>query len=157
VNSLTEAVDVASQALRQLTPVTTLALYRYDTNADVLVCDSSTGDPNNHIPGLTIRLGERVSGWAAANQRTSINSDASLDLFHIAALFRPPLRSTIVVPIVEGDRLLAVISGYSALEHGFNEAHLYAFERVAGFIGERMRMPNHQNRSVIPFRVSKPS
>src|SRR5688572_15925787 len=60
VNSLTEAVDVASQALRQLTPVTTLALYRYDTNADVLVCDSSTGDPNNHIPGLTIRLGERV-------------------------------------------------------------------------------------------------
>ena len=152
-----ESMEVLSQALRQLTPITTVAFYRYDATLDSLICSFSAGDPNRYLPGLTIRLGERVSGWSAANKRTSINSDASLDLFHIAALFPPSLRSTIAVPVVDGERLVGVLTGYSVLDQAFNEAHLYTLERMAGFLKERLDAGIVQNRSVIPFRSSRTS
>ena len=155
--SFAEAMDVMSQALRQLTPITTCAFYRYDAASDSLTCSLATGDSNRYLTGLTIRLGERVSGWSAANKRTSMNSDASLDLFHIAGLFLPVLRSTIAVPIAEDDRLVGVLTGYSVLDQPFNEAHLYAFERTAEFLKERLDVAVPQNRSVIPFRASRTS
>jgi putative nucleotidyltransferase with HDIG domain len=153
--SLGEAMDLSSQALRQLTPTTTCAFYRYDANSDSLICELATGDPNRHLPGLTIRLGERVSGWVAANQRTSMNSDASLDLFHIAGLFQPALRSTVAVPLIDGDRLLGVVTGYSVLEQAFNESHLYAVERIGGFLKERSEIGIPHSRSVLPFKASR--
>jgi putative nucleotidyltransferase with HDIG domain len=152
-----DAFEVASQTLRHLTPMTTCAFFLYDPSSDSLKCDLATGDPHRHLPGLTIRLGERVSGWAAANQRISINSDASLDLFQIATRFTPPLRSTIAVPLADGDRPLGVLTGYSAVEQGFTEAHLYALERVGDFLKERLRAASSSHRSVLPFRASKPS
>jgi putative nucleotidyltransferase with HDIG domain len=152
-----ESIEILSQALRQLTPITTTAFYRYDAASDSLICSFSAGDPNRHLPGLTIRVGERVSGWSAANRRTSINSDASLDLFQMAALFPPSLRSTIAVPITDGERLVGVLTGYSVLDQAFNEAHLYTFERIAGFLKDRLDTGTVQNRSVIPFRSSRTS
>jgi putative nucleotidyltransferase with HDIG domain len=153
--SLQEALTLASQTLRQITPITTCAFYRYDSNTDSLVCELAIDDTKRHLQGLSIRLGERVSGWVGANQRTSMNSDASLDLFHIAALFQPALRSTIAVPLTDGERLLGVVTGYSVLEQPFNEAHLYAVERVSEFLKERQEVGIGQHRSVIPFRSSR--
>lgn len=155
--TLGEALENAAHGIRQLTPITTCAFYRYDTANDSLVCDFSTGDPHRHLRGLNIRLGERVSGWVAANQRTSMNSDASLDLFQVATMFQPALRSTISVPLVDGDRLIGVVTGYSVLEQPFDDAHLYALERISGFLRERSDAGIVQNRSVIPFRASKTS
>lgn len=152
-----EALDVAFQTLRQLTPITTCALYRYDANSDSVVCETAAGDPDNLLVGLSIRLGERVTGWSAANRRMSLNSDASLDLFQIAGLFRPPLRSTVVVPIVDRDKILGVLSGYSAREGAFNDTHRYAMERIASFLVERLATPPATHRPVISFRIHKPS
>jgi putative nucleotidyltransferase with HDIG domain len=154
--TLSDAMEPSAQALRQLTPITACAFYRYDGHTDSLVCDFAAGDSNRHLQGLTIRLGERVSGWVAANKRTSMNSDASLDLLHIAALFQPGLRSTIAAPLVDGDRLLGVITGYSNLAQPFNEAHLYVLERVGGFLKERAEQTTASHpRSVIPFRSAR--
>lgn len=155
--TLPEATEIAAQALRQLTPITTCALYRYDLNSDALICDVAIGDSDRRLPGLTIRLGERVSGWAAANKRISVNSDASLDLFQIASDFAPPLRSTIAVPLSDGDRLVGVLSGYSPKEEAFNDSHRYAIERVALFLTERFPAPATKSGTVISFPISKPS
>jgi HD-GYP domain-containing protein (c-di-GMP phosphodiesterase class II) len=151
----TDVIELASQALRQLTPITTVALYRYDATSDSLVCDFSTGDTHARLIGLTVRLGERVSGWAAANQRASVNSDASLDLFQIATEFTPALRSTLAVPMTEGDRLLGVLTGYSSRESAFTESHRYAVERIASFVAERLRAPSVKMGTVVSFRSSR--
>jgi putative nucleotidyltransferase with HDIG domain len=152
-----EAFDIASQGLRQLTATTTSTFYRYDAGSDTLVCDLSLGDPHSRLQGLNIRLGERVSGWAAANQRSSVNSDASLDLFQIAAEFAPPLRSTLAVPVTDGDRLLGVLTGYSTRESAFNESHRYAAERIAASFAERLRQQGGKMGTVVSFRSSRTS
>ena len=127
-------LQYASRCLRQLIPATAFCLYFYDPISDVLECRYSVGDPLRLLLGLTIGLGEKVSGWTGANKRTSLNSDASLELGQLAASFAPPLQSCISTPITKGDRLIGVLTAYSTRRDAFAEAHRYSVECVANLI-----------------------
>jgi putative nucleotidyltransferase with HDIG domain len=153
--SSTAAVDSAWQTLRQLTPVTTCALYRYESNLDQVVCQCSSGDPHNLLAGLVIRLGERVTGWCAANQKSAMNSDAHLDLIQMATRFAPPLRSTICVPVLHEDRLIGVFTGYSTQDSPFEERHRYAVERVAELLSKRLTSAAQIGSNIRAFPTSR--
>ena len=129
--SATSALETSAQYLRQLTPGTVYALFLYDSSLDLLKCVGAAGDNQRLLDGLTIRLGERITGWVAANRRSSMNSDATLDLAQIAGLFTPPLRSTISTSLTKGDRLIGVLTAYTFKEAAFHEGHQYAFENIA--------------------------
>ena len=130
-SSFKEAVQHAAQCLRKTVPAAVYVFYRYDREGDTLVSDIAIGDHDRLLDGLTIRVGERVSGWTAAARRTSVNSDASLDLDAIARTFKPNLRSTICTPVAHDEHLLGVLSAYSTQEDGFSESHRYVIEQVA--------------------------
>ena len=66
-----ETIELASQFLRQLTPATVYAFFRSNTQVDALTCDCAVGDEHRLLEGLTIPLGERVTGWSGVNRRTS--------------------------------------------------------------------------------------
>jgi putative nucleotidyltransferase with HDIG domain len=151
-----DAINVAWQTLRQLTPITTCALYRYESSAAQVVCQSSAGDSHNLLPGLVIRLGERVTGWCAANQKIAMNSDAHLDLIQMATRFTPPLRSTICVPLMNDERITAVFTGYSTQENPFEDRHRYSVERVAELLNKRLTSAAQSGRNVRAFPTSRP-
>jgi putative nucleotidyltransferase with HDIG domain len=151
----TDAIESALQTLRQLTPITTCALYRYESNLDQVVCQVSAGDPHNLLPGLIIRLGERVSGWCAANQKAVMNSDAHLDLVQMATQFTPPLRSTICVPLLFEGKLAGVFTGYSSQEGPFHDRHRYAVERVAELLNARLTSPTQSVRNIRAFPAAR--
>lgn len=156
--SVTEAFQVATQYLRQLIPATVYALFDYDSPADVLTCRSTVGDEQRLLDGLTIKLGKGVTGWSAANRRTCINSDASLDLVQIARFFSPPLRSTLSTPLAEGDRLIAVLTAYSHKEEAFSEDHRYAFEQVSSaLLGRISSLQANAFSNVVSFPTDKSS
>lgn len=134
------ALEAAAQCLRQLTPATVYALFFYDRERDVLTCLSAVGDEQRLLEGLNIRLGERVTGWVGANGRTSVNSDASLDLAQIAGFFTPPLRSTISTPLVQRDHLTGVLTAYSPKSEAFNDTHRYTFEQIASSVVDRFSL-----------------
>jgi len=150
-----DATEAALQTLRQLTPITTCAIYGYDSNVDQVVCQFSAGDPHNLLSGLIIRLGERVTGWSAANQKTVMNSDAYLDLVQMATRFVPPLRSTICIPLFFENRLTGVFTGYSTLESPFDEQHRYVAERVAELLNTRLTSSSKPVRNIRAFPASK--
>jgi putative nucleotidyltransferase with HDIG domain len=155
-SSVTEALNFAAQYLRRLTPATIYALFVYDSKVDVLTCASSSGDEQRLLDGLTIKLGERVTGWVAANRRTSVNSDASLDLAQIAGFFTPSLRSTISAPLIDGDRLIGVLTAYSLKENVFDDGQRYAFEQVASNLVVKISsLPSHISSKVLSFSIHK--
>jgi putative nucleotidyltransferase with HDIG domain len=155
-NSVTSSLQATAQCLRQITPATVYALFEYDATADQLTCRHSVGDGQRLIDGLTIKLGERVTGWSAANLRASVNSDASLDLAQIASFFVPPLRSTICTPLVQGDRLIGVLSAYSSRANAFNESHQYAFEQVSSTLMDRVSALQASGfPRVVPFSANR--
>ena len=151
----TDATETVLQTLRQLTPITTCAIYRYDSNLDQVVCQFSAGDPHSLLSGLIIRLGERVTGWSAANQKTVMNSDAYLDLVQMAGRFVPPLKSTICVPVFSENRLSGVFTGYSTQENPFDERHRYVVERVAELLNTRLTSSSQTVRNIRAFPASK--
>jgi putative nucleotidyltransferase with HDIG domain len=125
-----DAISLTAQFVRRLTPSAVCAVYLYAADADVLRCVESVGDSSHLLTGLTIRKGERVSGWAAANERTIANSQAVLDLGEIVNSFSPPLRSALAGPLIHKGRLVGVVAGYATRDDVFTEDHHYAFEQL---------------------------
>ena len=107
--------------------------------------------------GLTIPVGERVSGWAGANRQTAVNSDASLDLAQIAQLFQPALRSTLSAPLANSEQLVGVLTGYACGENTFSDGHRDMFEQVALLLLRRILAPtqSHAAPNVVSFRVPR--
>lgn len=149
--SITDAFADASQCLRQLIPATVFALYRYRSDADALVCEQCVGDSGKLLHGLSIKIGQRITGWCGATRRTSVNSDAALDLAQIAEMFQPMLRSTLSVPLSQGDRLLGVLTAYSSRENAFNEAHSYIVEQATSSLSEKIAELLALPASVVSF------
>jgi putative nucleotidyltransferase with HDIG domain len=132
-NSTIDAMNTLSQCVRQLTPSTVCTYFQYMPAADELVCVYASGEDNRALVGLTIKPGERVTGWVAANRKAISNSDATLDLGESSTLLKPQPRSTISAPVIlgsDGD-LHGVLTGYSSRIDPFNHRHVYAFERLA--------------------------
>lgn len=150
-----ELLDVVAQTLRQLTPATVFALFLYDKTTDILRCVGSNGHSHRLLNGLTIKPGERITGWVAANHRTSVNSDASLDLTQMTSFFTPPLRSTISSPLLAGEALVGVLTGYSTKNDAFDDSHRYAFEHVAAALEGRIPSTSTVGNNVVSFPIHR--
>ena len=154
--SRSDSIEAAVQCLRQLTPGTVYVLYAFDPKSDSLVCEVAIGDQQNALRGLTIPVGERVTGWAGANRQTAVNSDATLDLAHIARLFEPALRSTISTPLANDQQLVGVLTAYACNEHAFSDGHRDVFEQVAALLLPKLTpVQPVSSTNVVSFRIPK--
>src|SRR6185503_17351144 len=108
------------------------------------------GEGAAHVTGLRIQLGQRLSGWVAANRQSILNSDPVLDLGDIARHHsRQRLRSCMSTPLIIGDDLVGVISQYSHEPTAFSEDHRRVMEAVALQIAatlKRSQSPAGRNR-----------
>ena len=80
-----------------------------------------------------IPLGERLSGWVAAHTQTMVNSDARLDQDPQLAELHP-LRSALAAPVVQNDRVVAVLSFYAEEQDAFSPLHRHIAEAAAGCV-----------------------
>jgi putative nucleotidyltransferase with HDIG domain len=135
---LSGALAVAAQYVRLLTPATTCAFYRYAADTDSLACTYAAGDGGHALIGLTMKNGERITGWVAANDKLIANSDATLDLREIAHQFSPSLKSTMAAPIVHKGKPFGVLTGYAPKEAPFTDHHKYAIERIVMCLTDRL-------------------
>jgi GAF domain-containing protein len=100
--------------LRHLAPRTTFALLTVDTARGVLASQYAAGPAAPALDGLSIGVGQRVSGWVAANWRPMFNADARLDLADRAG----DLRFAASMPLIDDGRLIGVLALYSAEPFG---------------------------------------
>jgi putative nucleotidyltransferase with HDIG domain len=136
--SVEELVEMIGQYLRQLCPVTVCAVFTHSADADSYTCVHASGDPDGLLTGLSIRGGERITGWAGANDRTISNSDASLDLGNAAQLFRPRLKSAMSTSLRARTGLIGAITVYSPKSEAFLDSHRYSLEHLAAPIAKQL-------------------
>jgi putative nucleotidyltransferase with HDIG domain len=149
----TDAMNTVTHCVRQVTPSTVCAYFQYMAPSDELVCVYASGDEHRALIGLTIRPGERVTGWVAANRKTISNSDAALDLGQTASLVRPQPRSAISTPIVldTTGELHGVLTGYSSRVEVFTHRHVYAFEQLADALSQHFAKSRPQSGRLVAF------
>ncbi len=105
--------DVASMMwthIRHLTSGASCAFFLGEPDTDSVTARFVAGDASSVLQGLTMGVGERLTGWVAANQQAIVNSDAGLDLGQAAAL--AGLRYCLALPMVSETRLVGVLTLY---------------------------------------------
>jgi putative nucleotidyltransferase with HDIG domain len=110
--------------LRQMVPVTALALYGYDNVADEIVALALIG-PTGPVQfrGRTA-VGQGLSGWVAASRQPILNSDPRLDLGGAIADLPADLSSAASLPLTLDDQLVGVLTIYSDQVAAYTDQHL---------------------------------
>lgn len=117
--------------LRRLAPHAFGVLFIYAKDTDELVAAYVSGESASLVTGMTVTMGQRLTGWVAANRQTIRNSDAMLDLGDVAKSVSPRLRSCLSTPMTVGKELVGVLSLYSAQHNSYSEEHERLIEAVA--------------------------
>jgi GAF domain-containing protein len=133
---LAEAGNAVAKYLRRLVPSAICVFYLYDRSTDKLDARHVVGDGGAAIRGLRIGLGQRLSGWVAANRQTIMNSDAALDLGDIVKSVSPRLRTCLSTSLVFHDELIGVLTLYSTEQVVFGDEHRFAIDGVAPQIAQ---------------------
>lgn len=136
---LGDAADIISKHLRRLVPATTCVFFLYDSDSDDLMAAHAAGENSSHFSDIRIAMGQRLSGWVAANRQTIVNSDPMLDLGEVARALRPPLRSCLSTPLMVSNDLVGVLTVYSTHRDAFTEDHRRLVEVVARQVSQTVR------------------
>jgi putative nucleotidyltransferase with HDIG domain len=136
---LADAGNVTAKHLRRLIPSSLCVLYVYDRQTDELEARHAVGEGSSTVRGLRMQLGQRLSGWVAANRKTIANSDARLDLADAVRSQSLRLKSCISTPLIFEDELIGVLSLYSSELNAFTEDHKRMIETIAKQVAHAFR------------------
>jgi diguanylate cyclase (GGDEF)-like protein/putative nucleotidyltransferase with HDIG domain len=134
LNSPTDLRDVGeviSKHVKRLIPCSLCVFFVYDVDNDELVAAHASGENGALISGLRIGLGQRLSGWVAANRRSIRNSVPVLDFGEAGRGIAPRPRSCLSAPVLAEKELIGVLTLYSTSQNAFSEEHQRVLEVVA--------------------------
>jgi putative nucleotidyltransferase with HDIG domain len=98
--------------VRHVVPSASCAFFVSDASTDSVKTAFVAGNAARILQGREIKIGERLTGWVAANHQPIINSEAALDLGAEAEL--AGLKYCMSFPLVTGAQLAGVLSLYAA-------------------------------------------
>jgi GAF domain-containing protein len=130
---VTAALDRAVSMLKERVPdYTWVGVYLLE--GDELVLGPYRGKPSPHT---RIPLGRGICGAAAAEKATIVVDDVNADPRYLACSIET--KSEIVVPIMDGNRVLGEIDIDSDRAGAFGEADRQLLEAVASRLARRLR------------------
>ncbi len=129
--SAAEAGNIVFAHLRRLVPHSFGVLFVYLRDRDELLAAYASGGSASLLTGMTVVIGQRLSGWVAANRQTIRNSDPILDLGEVSKTISPRPRSCLSTPMTAGTNLIGVLSLYSGEQDFFTDEHERLIEAVA--------------------------
>jgi diguanylate cyclase (GGDEF)-like protein/putative nucleotidyltransferase with HDIG domain len=129
--SLPDVSDLVVKHLRRLIPSSLYVFYLYNRSTDELEMKCAIGEGASSISSLRIPLGQRLSGWVAANRRTIMNSDPILDFGDTIHSMAAKPQSCLSTPLITNEQLVGVLTFYSSALVGFTEDHQRIAEGAA--------------------------
>jgi len=133
--NLDDVLALSSKLIADVIPGSSGAWYLPQRGTDRLTAVDAFGPAAASLRGLSIEVGERLTGWVAASRLPILNSDASLDLGARAGQANPPLRGCMSVPITVGTTLVAVLSLYADAQDAFTVDQRRLVQMVGPHLG----------------------
>ena len=109
--------------LRQVVPCASMGIFLYDESTDAVTLQYADGLHVSSLRGARLTLGAGIAGWSAANRRFVLNGDPAIDLGPGVLSLTPPLRSSVTIPLVQDNNVVAVVSLYASVPEGFTDDH----------------------------------
>jgi putative nucleotidyltransferase with HDIG domain len=117
--TLADIGALAAGHLQHIAPEATVALFGLDATRSQLTAQHVAGPAAAAVSGLTIRLGDRLTGWVGANLRGMPSANARLDL-----LDRTPagVVAACATPLVADGALVGVLTLYASAPFSDDQA-----------------------------------
>ena len=112
-----DVLALGSRLLADVVPGASGAWYVPDGTRDRLIVVDTFGPAASALRGATVAIGDRLTGWVAANRQCIQNSEASLDLGPKAEA--ASLQSCMSVPLLMGESLIGVLTLYAPSVNAF--------------------------------------
>jgi putative nucleotidyltransferase with HDIG domain len=126
-----DTAALANAYIERVLPNATCVFYVCDPSSGHLIARYAAGDHSSTIRGMTIPIGDRLSGWVASCRRTITNSDGALDLHDRGVQFK----SALSTPLFNGREVIGVFTAYLAAPSGFTEDQSRLVEMMAPHLG----------------------
>jgi GAF domain-containing protein len=136
--TLTDVLSLASNLLEDVIPGASGAWYLPDADSDRLIVADAFGPAAPMLRGMSVNVGDRLTGWVAASRQPIVNSDATLDLGSRVDTM-PSLRSCMSVPMTSGSSLVAVLTLYAESADAFSGDQIRLIQMVAPHLAFALR------------------
>jgi putative nucleotidyltransferase with HDIG domain len=137
--AVSDILALSTNLIRNIAPDTTGAWYLMSEAGDRLVAADAFGAAAASLRGASILIGDKLTGWVAANRQVIVNSDAALDLGAGAAHATPPLKSALSVPLLAGDAVVAVLTLYAGERDAFTDDHGRLIQMLAPHLAQAIQ------------------
>jgi putative nucleotidyltransferase with HDIG domain len=147
VSGNSTTADVASliwSHVHHVVPNASCAFFISDPATDSVKVAFVAGDAAPMLQGLSMKVGDRLTGWVAENQQPIVNSEATLDLGAEASLF--DLNFCLSVPLVADGHVSGVLSLYSA--EAFKDEQAQTLQFVMPHLGQMFHALERKNEAV---------
>ena len=131
-------------AMGDSSDLTTCVVFLLSPDGRMLTAEHASGPLAAAVAGMSIEVGQKLSGWVAAHRRTIVNSDAQLDLCDVVRDINP--HSCLSTALCDGDTLAGVLTVYRESAKPFTPADAQSFEMLAPHLA-RMFAPLRQSRA----------
>jgi putative nucleotidyltransferase with HDIG domain len=135
--SLAEDLGAVAEALRELIPFRTLALY--ERRGNLLECRLAVGEEAESFRGLHIESGVGVSGWTVVNRTPLVNGNPATE-FGVSSKVPSgfSLLSAISVPLESEFGPFGALTLYNRAPNAFHFSHLRAMLAVSSSLAYRL-------------------
>jgi putative nucleotidyltransferase with HDIG domain len=137
-----DVLALASQLVRDAVPGASGAWYVRD-NGDRLIAAEAFGPAAGLLRGMTVDVGDRLTGWVAASGQPIMSSDAALDLGARAESVSPALRSCMSVPIISSGAVIAVLTLYADSAEALTADHGRLMQMIAPHLAAALHAATH--------------
>lgn len=133
-----DVLSMASHLVSQVFPGINGVWFAPEASQDRLVATDAFGPAAPLLRGMTVGVGERLTGLVAATRQMIVNSPAALDLGERANLVQPPMTQCLSVPLTAGDRLVAVLTLYASSDETLDAQRGRLLEVVAPHLAQAL-------------------
>jgi len=129
--TFSDAAALATAHVSRILADSTCAFYVHDAASGHLVARYVTGQHAAALRGLSMPMGERLTGWVAACRQTMTNSNGLIDLYDRDVTVGTALST----PLLDGERVVGVFTAYAAAQRAFTDDQSRLVEMMAPHLG----------------------
>lgn len=126
-----DAITILLSKLPRIIPHDTSSIFLFSPEKGHLCAEFCAGRDSSILRGREIKPNEGVSGWAFVNRKPLHNTNPAFDLEGANSDLANQYRGVASTPLIDGERVLGVLTIYSRDIDHYTDDHLALFHKVA--------------------------
>jgi diguanylate cyclase (GGDEF)-like protein/putative nucleotidyltransferase with HDIG domain len=127
---VSDTMSLIGSKLANLVPFSACALFLFNDATETLHCRFATGTDSELLQQLALRAGQGLTGWVARNRRPLVNARPSADLEAVGSSVETTLQSSLVCPLIVGERFIGTLAVYHTTPSFYRDDHRRLLDRV---------------------------